>query len=129
MNNFYANFVSVAVNNYADVHSDTYLQMSASQKSDTIWSNIMTDTSSQNWYSFAAFAGIYQEDMGLSFETIGDEMPVSWSNHVRDKYIHSIGTIAKAEWKVTNSNGYTGMFEGAKNCYVRLSLAHQPNPN
>jgi len=130
MNKYIASLLSavtIAANDYADVHGEAYLKMSASEKSDVMWSNINVDTDSQKWMSVAKLTGLFTEGMGETVETIGDELPTSYLWGVREKYIHSVGNIAKAEWRVTGDHGYTGMFEGAKNCYARLSFAKEPN--
>lgn len=47
-------------------------------------------------------AGIMTESMSDTFETEGDEMPSSWMWGLRDKYIHSVGTVAKVQWRATS---------------------------
>ena len=46
----------------------------------------------------------------------------------RRKLIHSVGVVGKVEWKSVGSHPYTGVFTGAQNCLIRLSLASQPKP-
>ena len=45
----------------------------------------------------------------------------------RRKLIHSVGVVGKVEWKSVGSHPYTGVFTGAQNCLIRLSLASKPN--
>jgi hypothetical protein len=55
---------------------------------------------------------------------IGDTFENSWLGS-RRKYIHSVGTIAKAKFvPVANNAGYTGMWaEGCDNVFIRYSIA------
>ena len=46
----------------------------------------------------------------------------------REKFIHSVGVVATAEWRSLGSHGYTGVFTGTENVIVRLSLAATLDP-
>ena len=48
--------------------------------------------------------------------TAGDEMP--WERKVlfyghREKFIHTVGVVATAEWRSLGDHGYTGVFTGS----------------
>ena len=46
----------------------------------------------------------------------------------RNKYIHSVGSVAKVKFvSANNTEGYTGIFEGADHGYVRISGAAEPD--
>ena len=65
--------------------------------------------------------------MKPTFEVQGDELPNSWPWGTRKKLIHSVGTVAKAEWRSVGNHPYTGIFKGATTGYARLSFAAEPN--
>lgn len=67
--------------------------------------------------------------MAESFETPGDEMPSTRIFGLRNKLIHSVGTVAKVEWKSVGDHEYTGIFRGATQGYIRLSSAKEPTPD
>ena len=46
----------------------------------------------------------------------------------REKFIHSVGVVATAEWRSLGSHGYTGVFTGSQHVIIRMSLASQPDP-
>ena len=46
----------------------------------------------------------------------------------RQKYIHSVGVVATAEWRSVGEHGYTGVFTGSQHVIIRMSLASQPDP-
>merc|ERR1711902_239587 len=51
-----------------------------------------------------------------------------WTGNVRQKYIHSVGTVGKVEWIDMGGHPYTGIFQGASQGIARLSLAQEPSP-
>ena len=79
---------------YEDAHGDSYIQMTASQKLDLLWTNIEKDSSSGSW---AHLPFVLTENMKDTFETPGDDMPCGLLG-CRTKDIHSIGTVSKVKW-------------------------------
>lgn len=100
---------------------------SAQIKQSTLDTVIRNDTTSGTFPTDLELAELFIEDMNLSFDTVGDDMPDQLFQR-RPKLIHSIGVVADAVWKVVpNSQGYTGVFaSGCDNMYIRLSLAKTP---
>lgn len=78
-----------------------------------MWANITADRDSQDWLPSYKLAGIFTESMSDTFETPGDELPHSRIWGTREKYIHTVGTVAKAEWVSKGNHPYTGIFKGA----------------
>jgi len=99
----------------------------AASKQTILDTTIRNDTTSGSWPSTLELAELFIEDMSLSFDTQGDDMPEQLFQR-RPKLIHSVGVVADAVWKVVpNSLGYTGIFEsGCSKMYIRLSLAREP---
>ena len=63
--------------------------------------------------------------------TAGDEMP--WERKVlfyghREKFIHTVGVVATAEWRSVGDHSYTGVFTGSQHVIIRMSLAKRPDP-
>ena len=61
----------------------------------------------------------------------GDELPWEdgWlEDGTRYKYIHTVGTVGRVEWRDRGGHPYTGIFAGASSGFVRLSLANEPSP-
>merc|ERR1711973_594481 len=87
-----------------DTTSPEYIAKSAAEKSSIIMANIMEDTTGDDWYGILEMGG----------------------NGIREKYIHTVGTVAQVEWKDLGGHSYSGIFKGATNGYVRLSLAKEP---
>jgi len=116
----------------SSVHTADYLGLSAADKAAKILENVMEDTTSADWYSPLQIpAGILSERMCPTFTTAGDEMP--WEkglvfNGHREKFIHSVGVVASAEWRSVGDHGYTGVFTGSQHVIIRMSLASQPDP-
>lgn len=113
------------------VNTPEYLELSADEKLNKIMVNIESDTSSAQWFNpFILGTGILSERMCPVFESVGDELP--WEGIVfhghRKKLIHTVGVVGKVEWKSVGSHPYTGVFTGAQNCLIRMSLASQPDP-
>lgn len=64
--------------------------------------------------------------MEPTLEWVGDTFESSLLT--RNKYIHSVGNVAKVSFVPTsNDEGYTGIFEGAEHGYIRMSCAAEPN--
>jgi len=90
---------------------------------DQLWKAIKEDTTPYGWYSALSFAGLFFESMKPTFESYSDDMP---DGH--KKYIHSVGSLAQAEFVAEAGSPYTGVFQGAKNVLVRISTAKAANP-
>merc|ERR1711887_164922 len=61
----------------------------------------------------------------------GDQLP--WERSLvcygwRKKYIHTVGVVGKVEWRSVGDHPYTGIFQGASQGIIRLSLAREPSP-
>ena len=105
---------------------DKYDAQSASAKSDQIWDSVMADTKSFGWYSKVRMGAILTEDMSATMLTHSDAMPSPWTGE-RNKYIHSVGVVAKCKFQSSGQHPFTGIFEGADHGIVRLSVAQEPN--
>ena len=46
----------------------------------------------------------------------------------REKFIHTVGVVATAEWRSVGDHSYTGVFTGSQHVIIRLSLATRPDP-
>jgi len=100
---------------------------SAAAKQTVLDSTVRNDTNSGTWPSALELAELFIEDMNLSFDTQGDDMPAQFFSR-RPKLIHSVGVVVDAQWKVVpNTLGYTGLFaSGSSKMYLRFSLAREP---
>jgi hypothetical protein len=99
----------------------------ASQKEQQLDRIIKNDTTPGSYPNALQLLELFIESMDVSFDTVADDMPQQLLDR-RPKLIHSIGVIADARWlPVSNNRGYTGVFTGCDNLYVRLSLAKAPD--
>jgi len=110
------------------VHGPDYIAKSAAEKMDLIWENINMDTSSGPWPGIH-LGEIFFEDMCITLYQDGDEMPIAWTGNPRKKYIHSVGSHGKVEFVSSGDHSYTGIFEGASQGIIRISLAQEPDTN
>jgi len=115
---------------WQEVSSDDYLILSAKEKNEIIFANILEDTSSSDWFSLLEMPGIFVESMCPSFRAKGDQLP--WEEGLifsgwRNKYIHTVGAVGQVEWRNLGDHAYTGIFEGAEHGIVRFSLAKEPD--
>jgi len=108
------------------VHGPDYTALTASEKQMMIWDNVVADSTSGPWPGLE-LAEIFFEDMCPTLWQEGDEMPKAWTGNYRQKYIHSVGNVAKVEWVSTDDHPYTGLFRGAAHGIARLSLAAEPS--
>ena len=120
-----AAFVGTAVAGQSDSYFATsgYQGLSASAKSDQIWSQVVADTTS---WSFPLKVGIFAESMAPTFEYVADAMPKTWTGATRTKFIHSVGVVSKCKFVSTGDHPFTGIFEGADYGFCRLSCATDP---
>lgn len=108
------------------VHGPDYIAKTAAEKQDLIWENVVADTSSGAWPGIQ-LGELFFEDMCVTLYQDGDEMPVAWTGNTRQKYIHSVGSVGKAEFVSTGDHPYTGVFKGASHGIIRISLAQEPS--
>merc|ERR1712227_791778 len=90
-----------------DTTSPEYIAKSAAEKSSIIMANIMEDTTGDDWYGILEMGGMFLEDMCPTFRAPGDELPFE-GNGIREKYIHTVGTVAQVEWKDLGGHSYSG---------------------
>ena len=105
-----------------------YIALPAATKLEHIWENCADDQTSAPWLSMLEIGEIMFEDMCPTFNTEGDQLPLGWLGNVRQKYIHTVGTVGKVEWVDLGGHPYTGIFQGASHGIARLSLAQEPSP-
>ena len=108
-----------------DVFGPDYIALPAAEKQAIIWENTLLDSSSNGWPGLE-LGEIFFETMCITLYQEGDELPVAWTGNTRQKYIHSVGTVGKVEF-VPQENSYSGLFQGASNGIVRISLAAEPS--
>jgi hypothetical protein len=107
---------------------------SASAKQDAIWEAVQaTARSTGSWPSTLSLLQLFIESMDTTFDTVADDLPMQGLGGLwhRTKLIHSVGAIAKVRWESNDNStalGYTGIFKGAENGFVRMSAAKKPEP-
>eukprot|EP00092_Neocalanus_flemingeri_P009099 GFUD01009797.1.p1 GENE.GFUD01009797.1~~GFUD01009797.1.p1 ORF type:complete len:342 (+),score=108.83 GFUD01009797.1:89-1114(+) len=115
---------------WQEVSSDEYLTLSAAEKNEIIFANMIEDTTSADWFSLLEMPGLFFESMCPTLRAPGDEMPYEeglFGGGTRNKYIHTVGTVGQVEWRDLGEHSYTGIFEGAGQGIVRFSLAKEPS--
>jgi len=102
--------------------SKSYDDMAASEKQDYLWSKVMADTRSDSymnplWTVIKVTNAAYLWLMERTFE--------DWRESGHHKITHGVGAHAKVhfEWE---ANEYTGMFQQADNCVLRMANAAAP---
>jgi len=122
-------FLSVAFGD-EEFNGPQYESQTRGQKIDQLWHAIESDPENLDWYSALSVAEIFVESMDTTFETLADDMPQQYIGNFfeRKKLIHTVGVIARAELKITNTtSGFTGIFAtGCDSVLIRLSLAKKP---
>ena len=107
-----------------DFHTPEYLLLSAKEKQDRIWTQVMADTQSGSWLQLAT---VLAETMSPTMDTPGDVLPCSWFSPLigcRPKGIHSVGVVGKIKFVANPDNNlYDGIFKGADYGIIRLSTA------
>jgi hypothetical protein len=100
--------------------SQKYFSLSAEDKLDQLWTEITKDTTKSDWYSSLDMATLFIEDLNPTFDDACDTI-----REGRKKLIHTVGTIAKAEFIPKQGHPYSGNLQtGSKNMFLRLSTAH-----
>jgi hypothetical protein len=87
---------------------------------DQLWAECISNTGSS---TLPDFAGFFNLNMGVTFDQDTDVLPSG-----RLKFIHAIGSVAQAEFIAVKKTPYSGIFEGAKNVLLRISLPRGVNP-
>jgi len=105
----------------------TWQNQTALQKDKVLHQVITSNTKPGSFPSTLELAELFLESMQTSFDYVGDDMPSQFPSR-RPKLIHSVGVIIDSKWVPTaNATGYTGVFMGCDNLFVRLSLAREPS--
>ena len=115
---------------WQEVSSDEFLTLSAAEKNEIIFGNCLENTTPADWIPALEMVGLFLESMCPTIRAQGDELPMETiiTHHVdRRKYIHTVGTVAQVEWQNLGGHPYTGLFEGASQGIVRLSLTLEPD--
>mmetsp|Transcript_17677 Transcript_17677/g.49745 ORF Transcript_17677/g.49745 Transcript_17677/m.49745 type:complete len:342 (+) Transcript_17677:75-1100(+) len=98
----------------------------AEYKEAILWEKIIKDRKSGGWPGLGQGV-LFTESMDPTFDRVADDLPLT-----RFKVIHSVGSVAKLHFNVTNAAEaakYTGLFRGgAKHGLIRLSPAAEPEP-
>ena len=118
---------------FKDVHSDSYLALSAKDKMTRLWANIIAVKTPGEWDGFLSLLKIFAVPMCPTYQAQGDEMPYVkklFFGWYRKKLLHNAhGAVGQVEWRSRGGHPYTGIFKGAKQGIVRLSLAGKPSSN
>jgi len=115
-----------------EVSSYSYLSLPAETKLTRLWSNCLSDTTSAGQPSrLQGTVGLLTERMCPTLRTAGDSLPMQgprWWRRRRTKPIHSVGSVARVEWRSAGGHSFTGLFRGASHGLLRMSLAAQADP-
>merc|ERR1719219_1598719 len=116
---------------FQEVSSPEYIALTAAEKSEIIWNNVMEDLTPADWFGILELPGIFTESMCPTIRAPGDELP--WeegiiSDGTRYKYIHTVGAVGQVQWVDRGGHSYSGLFSGATKGVVRFSLAKEPSP-
>merc|ERR1712165_208928 len=116
---------------FQEVSSAEYIALTAAEKSEIIWNNVMEDLTPADWFGVLELPGIFTESMCPTIRAPGDELP--WeegiiSDGTRYKYIHTVGAVGQVQWVDRGGHSYSGIFTGATKGVVRFSLAKEPAP-
>lgn len=104
-----------------------YEAKSALVKEQELWQQVTKNTNPNKWFSSAEFAGFFIESMDPTIHWVGDTFQNGFTG-ARNKYIHTVGTTATCKFVPTkNSEGYTGVFQGADHGVIRFSVGAQPD--
>merc|ERR1712018_1108930 len=128
----FTGFLVCLTNAFQEVSSPEYIALSAAEKSEIIWSNVLEDITPADWFGVLELPGIFTESMCPTLRAPGDELP--WeegiiSDGTRYKYIHTVGAVGQVEWRDLGGHSYSGIFNGGSvNGWVRLSQAKEPAP-
>ena len=91
-----------------------------------LWEAVTATQSRSGSWPGIKQVGIFLESMSNTFKQHGDVFQEGFLGRHRQKYIHSVGRIAKAKF-VPVPNQFTGIWaDGCDNMLVRLSSAVEP---
>merc|ERR1712045_1062801 len=118
-------------NAFQEVSSPEDIALTAAQKSEIIWSNVLEDLTPADWFGLLDLPGIFTESMCPTLRAPGDELP--WEEGIiqdgtRYKYIHTVGAVGQVEWRNLGGHSFSGIFTGATKGVVRFSLAKELLP-
>merc|ERR1712154_632213 len=93
-------------NAFQEVSSPEYIALTAAEKSEIIWSNVLEDLTPADWFGILDLPGIFTESMCPTLRAPGDEPP--WeegiiSDGTRYKYIHTVGAVGQVQWDSSSS--------------------------
>jgi len=83
-----------------------YLALKAVDKLNLLWENCIEELQSSRWFNFIQMAQLFVEPMCPVFRTSGDQLEKG-----RDKFIHTVGSVGKVEWRTRGEHPYTGVFK------------------
>lgn len=106
-----------------DFNTDEYLEMPAAWKQQKIWERVIEDDESMPFISGEEIADFFTNDMNLTFDHLGDQMPEG-----RQKLVHPKGVVAKVAFIPQPNTMYTGMFKEAQEGVMRISDAMDVDP-
>ena len=101
---------------HKNLDTPSYQALSAYCKSQIIWERVNRDHTPERFFVGNEFAGFFEQDMNLSFDTVSDTMPPG-----RIKKTHPRGTTTLMEFIPTHDTPYTGIFKGCKHAVMRIS--------
>merc|ERR1712165_597824 len=98
---------------FQEVSSAEYIALTAAEKSEIIWNNVMEDLTPADWFGVLELPGIFTESMCPTIRAPGDELP--WeegiiSDGTRYKYIHTVGAVGQVQWVDRGGHSYSGLF-------------------
>lgn len=99
---------------------EEYESQSAYCKLEQIWDKIVEDETMERWYIGGDLNGLFEQDMNLSYDHIGDQMPPE-----RIKRTHPRGVVTKVQVIPAVNQPYSGIFKGAHHCIMRISETTQ----
>ena len=100
--------------------SREYLGLAAGVKLSRLWRLCQQDQKSApgSWFSNLRNPGLLLEAMCPTFTVPGDELPLG-----RGKAIHSVGAVARVEWRSRGTHSYTGVFKVIASIFCTFSFS------
>jgi hypothetical protein len=83
----------------------------------------MEDKTMHRWFDGIDLLPLFEQDMNLSFDHLGDTMPVG-----RVKMTHPRGVTFKVAFNPVGDHPYTGIFRGATHGIMRISETVRTTP-
>lgn len=100
----------------------SYEDMSAAKKLKYLWGKVMKDTTPGSFMDPAKTVPIIEKSDNLKAMT---KVHSDWRAVGHQKVTHGLGAVAKAHFK-WKKNEYSGMFQQADNCVIRMANAAPP---